>query len=41
MRWNHPSEWVWSKQQMHTAIIEPEIFEAAQDVFAGAQRSAV
>jgi hypothetical protein len=26
---------------MHTAIIEPEIFEAAQDVLAGAQRSAV
>ncbi|MBF6554859.1 MAG: recombinase family protein [Acidimicrobiales bacterium] len=41
MRWNHPSEWVWSEQQTHTAIIEPETFEAAQDIFAGAQRSAV
>ena len=41
MRWNHPDVWVWSEQQTHTAIIEPETFEAAQDVFAGAQRSAI
>ena len=20
MRWNHPSEWVWSEQQIHTAL---------------------
>ncbi len=40
MRWNDPSEWVWSEQRMHTAIIEPETFDAAQDIFAGAQRSA-
>ena len=41
MRWNDPSQWVWSAQPTHTAIVEPETFEAAQDVFAGAQRSAV
>ncbi|MDP9333981.1 MAG: recombinase family protein [Actinomycetota bacterium] len=41
MRWNHPSEWVWSEQQIHPAIIEPEVFETAQAIFAGAQRSAV
>ncbi len=41
MRWNQPSEWVWSEDQTHIAIIEPETFETAQDVFAGAQRSAV
>ena len=40
MRWNNPSEWVWSEEQMHTAIIEPETFAAAQDVIAGVQRSA-
>ena len=41
MRWNDPDEWVWSEQPTHTAIIEPETFEAAQDVFAGAQRAAI
>jgi site-specific DNA recombinase len=41
MRWNHPDEWVWSEQPTHAAIIEPETFETAQDIFAGAQRSAI
>ena len=41
MRWNQHSQWVWSEQHTHTAIVEPETFEAAQDVFAGAQRTAV
>ena len=41
MRWNHPDEWVWSENQTHTAIIEPATFEATQDIFAGAQRSAI
>ncbi len=41
MRWNHQSQWVWSEQHTHPAIVEPETFESAQDVFAGAQRAAV
>jgi site-specific DNA recombinase len=41
MRWNRTSEWVWSEHQTHPAIVDPDTFDAAQDVFAGAQRSAV
>jgi len=41
MRWNHRSEWVWSEHPTHPAIVEPDTFATAQDIFAGAQRSAV
>ena len=41
MRWNHHSEWVWSERPTHPAIIDPETFEAAQDISAGAQRTAL
>lgn len=41
MRWNHPTQWVRSEHQTHPAIVEPDTFETAQDIFAGAQRSAV
>ena len=41
MRWNPSSEWVWSEHQTHPAIIDSDAFEAAQDVFAGAQRTAI
>ncbi|MCW2672870.1 MAG: hypothetical protein JWP14_1459 [Frankiales bacterium] len=36
MRWNHHNQWVWSRQHAHPAIVEPETFETAQDIFAGA-----
>jgi DNA invertase Pin-like site-specific DNA recombinase len=41
MRWNPTSEWVWSEHHTHPAIINSDTFEAAQDIFAGAQRTAV
>ncbi len=41
MRWNPSSQWVWSEHQTHPAIIDPDTFEAAQDIFAGAQRTAI
>jgi len=41
MRWNKPSQWVWSEDPTHTAIISVETFAAAQEVFAGTQRAAV
>ncbi len=41
MRWNRSSEWVWSEHQTHPALIDADTFDAAQDIFAGAQRSAV
>jgi site-specific DNA recombinase len=41
MRWNHPDQWIWSEHPTHPAIINPGTFEAAQDVFAQSQRSAV
>ena len=33
MRWNHPSEWVWSERQMHEPLVTTEHFDAAQAVF--------
>ena len=41
MRWNPSSDWVWSEHETHPAIIDPDTFEAAQDIFAGAQRTAI
>jgi DNA invertase Pin-like site-specific DNA recombinase len=41
MRWNPSSQWVWSERQTHPAIIVPDTFEAARDIFAGAQRTAI
>jgi recombinase len=38
MRWNPTSPWVWSEHQTHPAIIDSNAFEAAQDIFASAQR---
>jgi hypothetical protein len=38
MRWNPTSQWVWSEHQTHPAIIDSNAFEAAQDIFASAQR---
>lgn len=41
MRWNPSSQWVWSERQTHPAIIDPDTFESVQDIFAGAQRTAI
>ncbi len=41
MRWNDPSAWVWSERVMHPAIIDTDTFAAAQEMFAGAQRTTV
>lgn len=41
MRWNDRDDWVWSEQPTHEALVSTEQFEAAQLVFAGAQRSHV
>lgn len=42
LRWNDPSEWVWSAETMHEPIIDPETFaEAQRRVGAGHHRSAV
>ncbi len=39
MRWNDPSEWIWSEQETHQAIISPEVFAAAQaQMAAGSHR---
>ena len=32
------AQWVWSERPTHAAIVDAETFEAAQDIFAGAQR---
>jgi site-specific DNA recombinase len=34
MRWNTPDKWVWSADQVHEALIDPETFEHAQQVLA-------
>ena len=40
MRWNDRSDWVWSAEQTHEAIIGPEMFDKAQaQMAAGAYRS--
>ena len=41
MRWNQPGDWVWSDHDTHAPLVSPEVFDAAQAVFAGAQRSPV
>jgi site-specific DNA recombinase len=41
LRWNERTDWVWSQQATHPALVSVGDFEAAQDVFAGAQRAAV
>ncbi|MHB1444694.1 MAG: recombinase family protein [Acidimicrobiales bacterium] len=41
MRWNARSEWVWSEQDKHPALISVDEFEATQAIFAGSQRTAV
>ncbi|GAC1602031.1 MAG: recombinase family protein [Acidimicrobiales bacterium] len=41
MRWNNRSAWVWSEHDTHPAVISTEDFDAAQSIFAGAQRAAV
>jgi site-specific DNA recombinase len=41
MRWNDPSQWVWSEHPTHAAIISAETFDAAGDVFSSSQRGAV
>lgn len=41
MRWNDREDWVWSEQPTHEPLVSTEQFEAAQLVFAGAQRSHV
>jgi site-specific DNA recombinase len=38
MRWNQRGQWIWSEHPTHPAIVEPEVFDAVQDVFASAQR---
>ena len=41
MRWNKPSQWVWSEDPTHTAIISVKTFDSVQDEFAGSQRAAI
>ena len=41
MRWNDESEWVWSQDHTHEAIVTVEQFEAARAVFKSGQRAAV
>ena len=39
MRWNAEADWVWSAGQTHEAIVDPDTFEAAQQIrSAGAHR---
>lgn len=39
MRWSHESEWVWSAEQVHEAIVDLDTFEAAERIrAAGAHR---
>ncbi|MGH8936366.1 MAG: recombinase family protein [Acidimicrobiia bacterium] len=33
MCWNRPQDWVWSEQPAHEAIIDPGLFQAAQQAF--------
>lgn len=32
MRWNDPSQWVWSAEVVHEALVTPEAFSRAQEV---------
>jgi hypothetical protein len=39
IRWNDDSDWIWSTEQIHQAIISSEVFAAAQaQMVAGAYR---
>ena len=39
MRWNDPSEWIWSAEQTHEAIVDSETFASAQaQMAAGSHR---
>ena len=40
MRWNDPNEWVWSDQPTHQPIIDPDLFQAAQEAFGRPTRRA-
>jgi site-specific DNA recombinase len=41
MRWNDRSDWIWSENPTHEALVDLEQFTAAQAVFTGAQRASV
>ncbi len=41
MRWNDRSDWIWSEQPTHDALVTLEQFTAAQAVFTGAKRAKV
>jgi hypothetical protein len=41
MRWNARHDWIWSEEPTHPSVIDPEMFEAVQDVFAAARRSPI
>ena len=41
MRWNARTEWIWSENPTHEAIISLDEFTAAEAVFTGAQRAKV
>ena len=41
MRWNDPTQWVWSENPTHTAIVSADTSMPPQEVFAGSQRAAV
>ncbi len=41
MRWNPPSQWIWSAEPTHPALIDFDTFNAVQQVFGRAQRAAV
>lgn len=41
MRWNDQSEWVRSQHPTHPPIVSVEMFEAAQEIFATGQRTAI
>lgn len=41
MRWNDRTDWIWSENPTHEALVDLEQFTAAQAVFTGAQRASV
>ncbi len=41
MRWNDRSDWIWSDEPVHDAIVDLAQFTAAEAVFTGAQRAKV
>ncbi|MBK5267192.1 MAG: recombinase family protein [Acidimicrobiia bacterium] len=40
MSWNEPSQWIWSEEPTHEPLVTMEQFEAVQQIFRGASRSA-